>query len=371
MRCIGHHRSGLAHRTCSDISVTSFALSHIITAADIGGMVCVDDQDLVDRCLSSDAGVGVLRSSSTFPRREAARASSQKSMTLQELGSATSIPVPCDLSAEAAGVVGMGGMSHTTPCDDVRLAEVTLRSMARNEVVRMMITIAGRRDGSRGRAVHVSAGEEVEVDSTTSIDSSGGEASQLGELGFYVLAGAPKSPAELLDEVPTAESLGLGNAFISERFNIKEAVTLSGAVGAASRRLGIATAATNHNTRHPAVTAAYATTMHRLTGGRFALGLGLGRGIEPFFDAFGIPRITTAQIEDFVQLLRRLFRGELVVGHDGPAGKFPVLHLDSSFDEDIPIGVVAFGPNALSLAGRAMDMVVLHTYFTDETVERS
>jgi probable F420-dependent oxidoreductase len=214
----------------------------------------------------------------------------------------------------------------------------------------------------------MSAGEEVEVDSTTSVDSSAEEATQLSELGFYVLAGAPKSPAELLDEVPTAESLGLGNSFISERFNIKEAVTLSGAVGAVSRRLGIATAATNHNTRHPAVTAAYATTMHRLTGGRFALGL--GRGIEPLFDAFGIPRITTAQIEDFAQLLRRLFRGELVIGHDGPAGKFPVLHLDSSFDEDIPIGVVAFGPNTLSLAGRAMDMVVLHTYFTDETVER-
>jgi 5,10-methylenetetrahydromethanopterin reductase len=190
----------------------------------------------------------------------------------------------------------------------------------------------------------------------------------LNELGFYVLAGAPKSPAELLDEVPAAESLGLGSAFISERFNIKEAVTLSGAVGAASKRLGIATAATNHNTRHPEVTASYATTMHRLTGGRFALGL--GRGIEQLFDAFGIPRITTAQMEDFVQILRRLFRGEVVIGHDGPAGKFPVLHLDSSFDEDIPIGVVAFGPNTLSLAGRTMDMVVLHTFFTDDTVER-
>ena len=35
----------------SDISVTSFALSHIITAAGTGGMVCVDDPDLVDRCL--------------------------------------------------------------------------------------------------------------------------------------------------------------------------------------------------------------------------------------------------------------------------------------------------------------------------------
>ncbi len=35
----------------SHISVTSFALSHIITAAGTGGMVCVDDEDLADRCL--------------------------------------------------------------------------------------------------------------------------------------------------------------------------------------------------------------------------------------------------------------------------------------------------------------------------------
>lgn len=191
---------------------------------------------------------------------------------------------------------------------------------------------------------------------------------QLNELGFYVLAGAPKSPAELLEEVPAGEALGLGSAFISERFNIKEAVTLSGAVAAASRKLGIATAATNHNTRHPAVTASFATTMHRLTGGRFTLGL--GRGVDRIFDTFGIPRVTTAQLDDFVGLVRRLFRGEIVVGHDGPAGKFPVLFLDASFDEDIPIGYVAFGPNSLALGGRVMDMVVLHTFFSDETVER-
>jgi 5,10-methylenetetrahydromethanopterin reductase len=191
---------------------------------------------------------------------------------------------------------------------------------------------------------------------------------QLNEIGFYALAGAPKSPAELLDEIPAGEALGLGSVFISERFNIKEAGTLSGAVGAVSRTLGIATAATNHNTRHPMVTASYATTMHRLTGGRFTLGL--GRGIAPLFDAYGIPRITTAQLEDFVGLLRRLFKGEVIFGHDGPAGKFPVLHLDSSFDEDIPLGFVAFGPNSLAFAGRAVDMVVLHTFFTDETVSR-
>jgi 5,10-methylenetetrahydromethanopterin reductase len=105
-----------------------------------------------------------------------------------------------------------------------------------------------------------------------------------------------------------------------------------------------------------------------LTGGRFTLGL--GRGIAPLFDAYGIPRITTAQLEDIVGLLRRLFHGEVVIGHDGPAGSWPVLHLDATFDEDIPIGFVAFGPNSLDFAGRCVDMVVLHTFFPDETVER-
>ncbi len=190
----------------------------------------------------------------------------------------------------------------------------------------------------------------------------------MNELGFYTLAGAPKSPAELLDEMPEAEQLGMGSAFISERFSVKEAVTLSGAAAASSRTLGIATAATNHNTRHPIVTASFATTMHRLSGGRFTLGL--GRGIDKMFKAFGIPTVTTDQLEDFVHLLRRLFHGEVVVGHDGPAGKFPALVLDTTFDEDIPIGFVAFGPNSLRLAGRVMDMVVLHTFFTDETTAR-
>jgi 5,10-methylenetetrahydromethanopterin reductase len=191
----------------------------------------------------------------------------------------------------------------------------------------------------------------------------------MNELGFYALAGAPKSPRDLVDEVRTGEAMGLGSAFISERWNVKEAATLSGAAGAVSERLGIATAATNHNTRHPAITASYATTMHRLTGGRFTLGL--GRGIDPLFDAFGIPRITSAQIEDIVGLFRRLWAGEAVFGHDGPAGSWPVLNLDSTFDEDIPIGLTAFGPNSLSLAGRLLDMVVLHTFFTDETTARA
>lgn len=192
---------------------------------------------------------------------------------------------------------------------------------------------------------------------------------QLTELGFYTLAGQPESPRELLDEVRDGEALGLGSCFISERFTFKEAATVAGAVGAVSRRLQVATAATNHNTRHLQVLASHAVTMHRLTEGRYTLGL--GRGVPVLQDAYGIPRITTAQLEDAAGLLRRLFRGEVIFGHDGPAGRWPVLHLDSSFDEDIPLLLVAFGPRSLALGGRAFDAVVLHTFFTDETTRRA
>ncbi|MCV7319587.1 TIGR03857 family LLM class F420-dependent oxidoreductase [Mycolicibacterium confluentis] len=187
------------------------------------------------------------------------------------------------------------------------------------------------------------------------------------ELGFYTLGGQPDRPRELVDEVRQGEAMGLGHVFISERFNTKEASTLSGAAGAVSERIGIATAATNHNTRHPVVTAAYALTMHRLTEGRFTLGI--GRGIRPLQEAFGMSPITTAQMEDFAGVMRRLFRGETVIGHDGPIGRYPVLRL-GDYAEGIPLGLVAFGPESLALGGRAFDQVVLHTFFTDETLAR-
>jgi 5,10-methylenetetrahydromethanopterin reductase len=192
---------------------------------------------------------------------------------------------------------------------------------------------------------------------------------QLTELGFYTLAGHSNSPRDLVDEVRVAEALGLGSAFVSERFNLKDAAVLSGAVGALSTTLGIATAATNHNTRHPLVTATLATTMHRMTGGRFALGL--GRGFDALFDVIGLPHVTMAQLEDFAGIMRRLWHGEMVIGHDGPAGKFAFLCQDTAFAEDIPIMLVALGEKTLEFAGRVADGVVLHTFFTDETLARS
>ena len=194
-------------------------------------------------------------------------------------------------------------------------------------------------------------------------------APQLNELGFYTLAGHSATPRDLIAEVHDAERIGLGSAFVSERFNAKDASTLCGAAAACSDRLGIATAATNHNTRHPIVTATFAMTMHKMTGGRFSLGL--GRGFDMLFDIMGLPPITMAQMDDAISLQRRLWRGELIMGHDGPAGSFPMLCLDPGFDEHIPVLVTALGDRTLEWAGGVADAVVLHTFFADDTLERS
>ncbi|MEU5879943.1 TIGR03857 family LLM class F420-dependent oxidoreductase [Spirillospora sp. NPDC047279] len=191
----------------------------------------------------------------------------------------------------------------------------------------------------------------------------------LPELGCYGLAGHSGTPRDLLGEVAAAERAGLGSVFLSERFNTKDAAVLSGAAAAVSERIGIATAATNHNTRHPLVTATLATTMHRLSGGRFALGL--GRGFDMLFDVMGLPRVTQDGLDDFIGIMRRLWRGEAVAGHDGPAGRFPYLNQDAAFREDIPIILVAMGERTLEFAGRVADGVVLHTFFTDETLARA
>ncbi|MDX1874624.1 TIGR03857 family LLM class F420-dependent oxidoreductase [Mycolicibacterium sp. 120266] len=192
----------------------------------------------------------------------------------------------------------------------------------------------------------------------------------LDELGYYLLAGAGgDGPAALVDEARRGEQLGFGTAFISERWNVKEASSLTGAACAVTSRMRIATAATNHNTRHPLITGSWATTMHKLSGGRFTLGI--GRGIAAMYQAFGVPAVTTAQMEDFATVMRRLWQGEVILNHDGPMGKYQMLFLDPDFRADIRLAIVAFGPQTLALGGRVFDDVILHTYFTPETLQRA
>lgn len=192
---------------------------------------------------------------------------------------------------------------------------------------------------------------------------------RLTELGYYALSRHPVTPRELAAEARFADEIGLGTAFVSERFNVKDAAALCGALAGATEDLGIATAATNHNTRHPIITATMGATLHELSGGRFALGL--GRGIAPQWQILGLDLVTGAGMRDVTGLLRRLWAGEMVIGHDGPAGSYPLLNLGVSLDPPPPVMLVTMSPRTLELAGEIADGVVLHTYFGTEATRRA
>ncbi|MCB9390141.1 MAG: TIGR03857 family LLM class F420-dependent oxidoreductase [Acidimicrobiia bacterium] len=189
------------------------------------------------------------------------------------------------------------------------------------------------------------------------------------ELGFYALAGAPTSNRDIIDEVRQAEHMGLGTAFISERYNVKEAAVLCGAAGAVTERIRIATGVTNPNTREPMVTASMACTMNELTDGRFVLGL--GRGIATLQTLYAIPQVTTAELIDAAEVLRKVLGGGMVMGHQGATGWKGMLYLGAGTPANVPLLVSAFGPVTLAAGGRTFDEVLLHTYFTDETTTRA
>lgn len=190
----------------------------------------------------------------------------------------------------------------------------------------------------------------------------------LPEIGYYALSRHPVNPGELVDEAALADRAGFGTAFVSERFNVKDAAVLCGAIAAATRRIGVATAATNHNTRHPIITATMGATLAELSGNRFALGL--GRGIDAQWQILDVPPVTGAQLADVAEVLRTLWRGEMIVGHDGPIGSFPLLNLGVSVTP-VPVMLITMSRRTLELAGRIADGVVLHTVFSDEATRRA
>jgi len=189
------------------------------------------------------------------------------------------------------------------------------------------------------------------------------------ELGIYLLPGHTDSPADAIGEVQAAEALGLGSAWVSERFDVKEVGALCGAAAAVTREIWIGTGVTNVDTRHPLLLATMATTLSRLSGGRFALGLGRGIGVRSAM--LGLAPVKNAQLTAIAELLRRLWRGERVVGHDSALGKFPYLHQAAWMNESIPLLFTAFGERSLEFAGGVFDGVILHTFLSDDAVRRA
>lgn len=192
---------------------------------------------------------------------------------------------------------------------------------------------------------------------------------QFPELSCYLLPGHTTTPADAMTEAKAAEALGLGKVWLSERFDVKDAGVICSAALAVTERIEVATAATNIHTRHPMVLATMASTLHYMSGGRFTLGL--ARGVSIRNDLMGLKAVSNAQFVEGLKILRDLWKGEKVMGHDGLMGNLPYLSMGDWLDAKIPIHFVGFGPKSLRFAGEHFDGVHLHTFITDHGLRRA
>lgn len=190
--------------------------------------------------------------------------------------------------------------------------------------------------------------------------------SKFPELGFYGLPGHTRTPRDVIAQAQQAEALGIGNVMISERPDYKEISAICGAIAATTNEIYIGTSATNLNTRHPVVTASMCSTLNRLSEGRFALGLAKGNAMR--WKMMGLPVPTYARERDFLDVLRRLLKGESITGHDGPLGQFGVLSNAAYLDDVVPVLYVGFGPKSLVHAGEVYDGTHLHTFMSDQAL---
>ena len=149
------------------------------------------------------------------------------------------------------------------------------------------------------------------------------------------------TPAGLLECVELAEAAGLGGVWVGDSPVLwRELYVLLGAAAERTGRIRLGPAVTNPVSRHVAVTASALMTLQELSGGRAALGLGLGASAVR---TVGAKPARLAELERTVAEVRAYWAG----GEDGLGygGEQP----------PVPLLLGASGPRMLELSGRIGD----------------
>jgi 5,10-methylenetetrahydromethanopterin reductase len=188
------------------------------------------------------------------------------------------------------------------------------------------------------------------------------------DLGAYALPGRVADPRPGIEQARAGEALGLGSIWVEERWEKKEIGATLGALTQTTARVKLVAGMTHFGTRHPIVLAGMASTLQALSDNRFILGF--GRSVALIWRNLGIQVPVNAAMSDYARILRALWAGE-TVSYDGPAGRYPNMHLPELPELPPPLILAAIGPKTLALAGQHFDGVVLHPFLTPEGVAHS
>lgn len=159
---------------------------------------------------------------------------------------------------------------------------------------------------------------------------------------------------DILRYAREAESLGYDGFWVTEESG-KEAFSTLALLANATKRIRLGTGIVNFYSRTPTLLAMGASTIYRLSGGRFELGLGSG-GVGFMQRGHGIvTEKPLARAREAVEIVRGLL-SQKKFSYDGQWFKVRDFHLrEGPVDGKIPIYLAALNPKMVGVAARVAD----------------
>jgi len=177
---------------------------------------------------------------------------------------------------------------------------------------------------------------------------------------------ATEPVANMRDLVHEAERLGYDNAWIGDSQNIwRESSIVMGAAAVETSRIVIGTGVTNPVTRHCSALASTWATLAEMTGGRAAMGIGVG---DSAMHTMGLRPAKLTELERSIHDMRALWRGKDAV-EASSGSSFRLSYVDPAHPPRIPVYIAASGPKILKLAGRIADGVIVQVGLEPRAIE--
>lgn len=172
-------------------------------------------------------------------------------------------------------------------------------------------------------------------------------------------------PGRVADAARQAEEWGFTGLLVADSQNLTADVWVELALaGAVTSTLALGPGVTNPITRHIAVTASAAATLHAETGGRATLGFAQG---DSALSQIGLRRLSVDRFERELEHLQGFLRGDTVQLEQGESAIHWIA--DSGLPK-VPVHVAASGPRTIAAAARHAEGVDLTVGADPERLRR-
>jgi alkanesulfonate monooxygenase SsuD/methylene tetrahydromethanopterin reductase-like flavin-dependent oxidoreductase (luciferase family) len=178
-----------------------------------------------------------------------------------------------------------------------------------------------------------------------------------------VVDGGGIPTSAMLDIVDHVEGIGMDSVWLPQMPNQLDVATVLAALAAHTKRVRLASAVLPMYSRPPVVMAQSALTADAISGGRVALGLGLGHRAVGDWMVGGQQAPALPATREYLTVVTSLVRdGEVNV--DGTWYSGHAAYIGERRD-DLPVYLGSFGPKMLELAGELADGAILWMCTTD------